>query len=157
MPILIGDKVEIKGNVESPYKFAKVTLAWEGLSNEPPVAADETSEALPYFPPLDYAGYKHKGEHDYSAAMTALKMGCLVGRNCWWDVYTTVALAAPLIVMAPSGNGELKPMSDIPLHGGFKMQGNNFSGKVPVSNANKPGIYYITVWAIMGKNSSPYE
>ena len=61
--------------MHEPYKFAKVTVAWEGPSHNLPTASDETEEALPYFPPLDYVGYAHKSEHDYSTAMTAVTYG----------------------------------------------------------------------------------
>ena len=57
-----------------------------------------------------------------------------------------VALAAPLIAMS-GGMGEPKPLSDIPVHGGVKLEGLTFTGKVPFSNASKDGIYYVTVWA----------
>jgi len=153
--VAVGDKIEINGNVVKPYKFAKLTIAWEGLSSDMASEANENDEALPYFPPLDYVGYKHKSEHDYGAITTALKMGCLVGVIAGGVFIPPVALAAPLILMSPGGNGEPKPMSDIPLHGGIKVDGDNFSGKVSMSNAGKPGIYYVTVWATLGKNPKP--
>ncbi len=150
--VRVGDKIEISGYVEKPYKFARLTLAWEGISKDFPSGADETEEALPYFPPLDYVGYKHKGEHDYSGVTTALKMGCLVGVIAGGVFIPPVALAAPLVLMTPDPTSEPKPMSDIPLHGGVKIDGNSFKGKVTMSNAGKPGIYYVTVWATLGKS-----
>ena len=86
--------------------------------------------------------------------MTALRVGALVGVIAGSMFMPPVALAAPLIAIAP-GPGEAKPMSDIPLHGGVKISGNTFSGKVAVSNAGKPGIYYLTVWAISPKSAKP--
>ncbi len=153
-PVKVGDKVEIKGSLEAPYKFARLTLAWEGLSNDPPLASDESDEALPYFPPLDYVGYAHHSEHDYGAAMTAVRVGCLVGIIAGSMFMPPVALAAPLVAFAP-GPDSPKPMSDIPLHSGVKVDGDNFSGKVPISNAGKSGIYYVTVWAMAGKGNKP--
>ena len=155
LPLKVGNKIEVQGSIQPPYTFAKLTLAWEGMSGDVPAAADETAEALPYFPPLDYVGYKHKGEHDYSTAMAALRMGCLVGVMAGSMFMPPIALAAPLIMMAPTVNGELKPVSDIPLHGGVKVEDNNFSVRVPLSHANKPGIYYVTVWANTSKNGKP--
>jgi hypothetical protein len=112
-----------------------------------PLTSDETDDALPYFPPLDYVGYARKSEHDYGAAKTALRMGLLVGVLAGGVFMPPVALAAPLVLMAP-GSGEQKPVSDIPMHGGVKLDGNNFSCRIPFSNGNKPGIYYVTVWAV---------
>lgn len=153
-PVSIGEKVEVKGSLEGPYKFAKFTLAWEGLSKDLPSASDEGEEALPYFPPLDYVGYAHHSEHDYGAAMTAVRVGCLVGIIAGSMFMPPVALAAPLVAFAP-GPGEPKAMSDIPLHSGVKVDGDHFAGKVTVSNGGKPGIYYLTVWATTGKGTKP--
>ncbi len=148
----IGDKMEIEGCLVPPYKFAKVTVAWEGISSDLSSAADETEEALPFFPPLDYAAYARKSEHDYGTAKTALRMGLLVGVIAGSMFMPPVALAAPLIALSPSGS-EPKPMSDIPLHGGIKVEGNSFSGRIPLSNSGKPGVYYVTVWAVSGFGS----
>lgn len=149
-PIGIGEKIVIEGNVESPYKFAKITVAWEGLSDEMPETADEVDEALPYFPPLDYVAYAHKSEHDYGAAKTALRMGLFAGVIAGGLFVPPVALAAPLVMMAPGGSDDPKPMSDIPVHSGVKIEGSNFSGKIPLNNGGKAGIYYVTVWAYSG-------
>ncbi len=154
IPLKIGDKVDVKGEIEAPYKFFRVSVAWEGLSNNLPAASDETEEALPYFPPLDYVSYSHRAEHDYGTAMTALRIGCLVGVIAGSMFIPPVALAAPLIAMAP-GPGEAKPMSDIPLHGGVKISGSTFSGKVTLSKSGKAGIYYLTVWAMSAKSAKP--
>ncbi len=153
LPLKIGDRAEIYGTIQPPYKFAKVTVAWEGLSNDMPSASDETEEALPYFPPLDYVGYARKSEHDYGAAKTALRMGLLVGVLAGSVFMPPVALAAPLIALSPGISDSPKPMSDIPMHGGLKIEGNTFSGRIPLSNANKPGIYYVTVWAVSGNSN----
>jgi hypothetical protein len=147
LPLKIGDKADIYGTVEPPYRFAKVTVAWEGLSNDNPSTSEEIEEALPYFPPLDYVGYAHKSEHDYGTAKTALRMGLLVGVLAGSVFMPPVALAAPLIMLSPGGNDIPKPMSDIPMHSGIKVEGNSFSAKIPLSNSGKPGIYYVTVWA----------
>lgn len=153
LPLKIGDKAEICGTLQPPYKFAKVTVSWEGLSNDMPSASDEAEEALPYFPPLDYVGYARKSEHDYSAAKTALRMGLLVGVIAGGVFMPPVVLAAPLIAFSPGVSDSPKPVSDIPMHGGMKIEGNTFSGKIPLSNAGKPGVYYVTVWAISGGNN----
>ena len=56
----------------------------------------------------------------------------------------------------PGGVGTgIKPQSDIPIKGGVKVRGGNFSGKVSISNEGKPGIYYVTVWAISQNRSIP--
>lgn len=112
-----------------------------------PAAKDEIEEALPYFPPLDFVGYARKSEHDYSGAATALRLGLLVGVIAGSVFMPPVALAAPLVAGAGSGVSENRPISDIPMHGGVKVEGNRFFARLPLSNSSKPGIYYITVWA----------
>jgi len=154
VPLKLGDKIEVKGEIQDPYKFYRISLAWEGLDKNASSASDETDEAIPYFPPLDYVSFAHHSEHDYGTAMTALRMGALVGIIAGSMFMPPVALAAPLIAIGPAP-GEAKPMSDIPLHGGVKMSGSNFSGKIPLSNAGKSGIYYLTVWAISPKSTKP--
>ncbi|MBA4074049.1 MAG: hypothetical protein C0508_03345, partial [Cyanobacteria bacterium PR.023] len=46
---------------------------------------------------------------------------------------------------------EIKPVSDIPVKGGIKVDGGSFAGHIPLSNNSKPGLYYITVWAVQAK------
>lgn len=70
--VALGEKLEIKGVVMQPYQFDRITLAWEAnkvLGSAP----DESEEALPYFPPLDYVAYATKSAKDYSGAMSALR------------------------------------------------------------------------------------
>jgi hypothetical protein len=52
-------------------------------------------------------------------------------------------------------SGEPHPVSDIPVRGGVKIEGSSFSCKIPVSNEGKGGVYYVTVWASLGKNTKP--
>jgi hypothetical protein len=145
-PISVGDKVEVKGIVQQPYKFEKISLAWEGASNNLPSAADEGEEALPYFPPLDYVAFAAHAEHDYEKTMATLRTVGIIAAIAGGVFMPPVALAAPLIAMS-GGMGEPKPLSDIPVHGGVKLEGLTFTGKIPFSNAGKDGIYYVTVWA----------
>jgi hypothetical protein len=51
------------------------------------------------------------------------------------------------------GTGDPKPVSDIPIHGGVKVEGLTFNGKVPINKDNKEGIYYVTIWGTMNKLS----
>lgn len=155
--VSVQDDIHISGTLNQPLTFDRITLAYEEL-NEVPIEEDPTSkEALPYFPPLDYLAHRQKSEKDYSKLIIALK-GLGVAAAIAGGVFMPpVALAAPLIVMAgPGGVGSpIKPQSDIPIKGGIKVKGNNFSGKVSISNEGKPGIYYVTVWAISGNRSIP--
>jgi uncharacterized protein YkwD len=153
LEIKIGEKVEIKGVVLEPYKFEKVTLAWEA-NHDGVSVADDAEEALPYFPPLDYAAYAAKSEHDYSTTMGALRTVGIIAAIAGGMFIPPVALAAPLIAMS-GGMGEPKPVSDIPIHGGMKLEGSTFSGKIPLSKEGKEGIYYVTVWASTGKYTKP--
>lgn len=150
--VTVGDKVEVKGVLYSPYYFDKVTLAWEAYSPDSTggSTADDAEEALPYFPPLDYVAYANKAEHDYDKAMLALKTVGMVAAVAGGLFIPPVALAAPLIAVAGSG-GEPKPVSDIPVKGGIKVDGAAFSGHIPLSNSNKEGLYYVTVWASLGR------
>jgi uncharacterized protein YkwD len=144
-PLALGAKVEVKGYVEQPYHFEKISLAWEGQASLA-TAADEGDEALPYFPPLDYVAFAPKAEHDYEKAMAALRFTGLVAAIAGGVFIPPVALAAPMI--AASGSiSEPKPLSDIPVHGGVRIDGANFSTKIPFSNIGKDGIYYLTIWA----------
>ncbi|MBI2810399.1 MAG: CAP domain-containing protein [Candidatus Melainabacteria bacterium] len=147
----IGEKLEIKGVVMQPYQFDRITLAWEankGLSSAP----DEAEEALPYFPPLDYVAYAGKSAHDYSGAVSALRTAGVIAAIAGGIFMPPVALAAPLIAMSGGvGTGDPKPVSDIPIHGGVKVEGLTFNGKVPINKDGKEGIYYVTIWGTLSK------
>jgi uncharacterized protein YkwD len=147
----IGEKLEIKGVVMQPYQFDRITVAWE--SNKTLAsAADESEEALPYFPPLDYVAYASKSAHDYSGAMTALRTAGVIAAIAGGMFMPPVALAAPLIAMSGGmGSGDPKPVSDIPIHGGVKVEGLTFNGKVPLNKDGKEGIYYVTIWGTTSK------
>ena len=145
----VGDKIEVEGTVDRPYVFDRITLAWEGVSDLPPQEENST-EPLPYFPPLDFVAYKQKSEKDHSKAIFALKTAGMLAAIAGGMFVPPVALAAPLIMMAGPDPGEVKPVSDVPVKGGVKVSGDSFSSKVTVSNDSKEGLYYLTVWANMG-------
>lgn len=145
----VGDKIEVQGTIAKPYVFERITLAWEGVSDLPP-QEDNSSEPLPYFPPLDFVAYKQKSEKDHSKAIFALKTAGMLAAIAGGMFVPPVALAAPLIMMAGPDPGEVKPVSDVPVKGGVKVSGDSFSSKVTVSNDGKEGLYYLTVWANMG-------
>jgi uncharacterized protein YkwD len=155
--VSVQDDIHISGTLSEPLTFDRITLAYEEL-NDIPIEEDPASkEALPYFPPLDYLAHRQKSERDYSKLIIALK-GLGVAAAIAGGVFMPpVALAAPLIIMAgPGGIGTgIKPQSDIPIKGGVKVRGGNFSGKISISNEGKPGIYYVTVWAISQNRSIP--
>ncbi|MDX2105929.1 MAG: CAP domain-containing protein [Candidatus Melainabacteria bacterium] len=155
--VSVQEDIHVSGTLNQPLTFDRITLAYEEL-NDVPIEEDPASkEALPYFPPLDFIAHRQKSEKDYSKLIIALK-GLGVAAAIAGGVFMPpVALAAPLIVMAgPGGIGSpIKPQSDIPIKGGIKVKGANFSGKVSISNEGKPGIYYVTVWAISGNRSIP--
>jgi hypothetical protein len=152
--VSVGDKLEVKGAVEAPYIFDRVTVAWEAYNNGgTPSAADESEDALPYFPPLDYVAYAGHSDHDYSKAIFALKAAGVVAAIAGGMFIPPVALAAPLIMMAGSGGSEPKPVSDIPVKGGVKLDGSSFNAKIPISNGNKEGLYYITVYGSLGSHA----
>ena len=147
----IGEKLEIKGVVMQPYQFDRITVAWEA-NKALASAADESEEALPYFPPLDYVAYAGKSMHDYSGAMTALRTAGVIAAIAGGMFMPPIALAAPLIAMSGGmGSGEPKPVSDIPIHGGVKVEGLTFNGKVPLNKEGKEGIYYVTIWGTISK------
>lgn len=154
LEVHVGDKIDVKGVVLSPYKFERVTIAWEGLHDGPEPVDEDNDEALPYFPPLDYVAYSTKAERDHSKAIGTLKMVGIVAAIAGGVFMPPVALAAPLIAMS-GPSSEPKPMSDIPVHGGMKVEGSTFTGKVPVSNSSKEGLYYITVWASSPTSQKP--
>jgi uncharacterized protein YkwD len=149
--ISLGEKIEVKGRVDQPYHFEKLTIAWEGHNTGMAAAADESDEALPYFPPLDYVAYAARAEHDYEKAITALRAIGLVAAIAGGVFIPPVALAAPMIACS-GALSEPKPLSDIPVHGGVKVDGSNFSAKLPMSNSGKEGVYYVTVWASSGRS-----
>ncbi len=155
--VSISEDIKVEGTLDSALAFDRITLAYEEL-NEVPIEEDPSAkEALPYFPPLDFIAYRKKSEKDYSKLIIALKGLGVVAAIAGGVFMPPVALAAPLIIMAgpsPMGGG-MKPQSDIPIKGGVKVKGSNFSAKVSISNEDKPGIYYVTVWAISGNRSIP--
>ncbi len=97
----VGEKVDVRGTITEPMKFEKVTVAWEG-NHALGSASDESQEALPYFPPLDYAAYQEKSQHDYSGMITALKIAGIAAALAGGVFMPPVALAAPMIAMSGS-------------------------------------------------------
>lgn len=153
--VRLGDKVEVKGILMTPYKFDKITIAWEGKSEDGAVQSyEQVDEALPYFPPLDYIAYKDHSEKDYTKAISTIKTLGMIAAIAGGMFMPPVALAAPLIVMA-GPNPEPKPQSDIPVKGSVHIDGQSFTVKIPMSNDNKEGLYYITIWANQGEGTRP--
>ncbi len=151
----VGEKIDVKGVILQPYKFQRVTIAWEGLNNGR-TGLDEEEEALPYFPPLDYVAYGHKAEHgDHQKAAAVIRTGLMFAAIAGGLFMPPVALAAPLIAMSGGAPSEPHPVSEIPVHGGIKVDGSTFAGSVPISNCGKEGLYYVTVWATTGMDSKP--
>lgn len=149
--VKVGDKIEVRGVLQSPYLFDKVTVAWESYNPEAAASApDESEEALPYFPPLDYIAYSSRSEGNHDKAMLLLKTGLIVGAVGAGLFFPPAAMAVPLIALSGSPS-EIKPVSDIPVKGGIKIDGGSFAGHIPLSNNSKPGLYYITVWAVQAK------
>ncbi|MBP9092773.1 hypothetical protein KBI23_17250 [bacterium] len=147
----VGDKIEVRGVFQSPYLFDKVTVAWESYNPEATASApDESEEALPYFPPLDYIAYSNRSEGNHDKAMLLLKTGLIVGAVGAGLFFPPAAMAVPLIALS-GGPSEIKPVSDIPVKGGIKVDGGSFAGHIPLSNNSKPGLYYVTVWAVQAK------
>lgn len=146
--VKIGEKIEVKGAVFEPYHIDRVTLAWENPNAEGLSGADESEEALPYFPPLDFVAYAAKSEHDWSTGIQVLKAAGIVACLAGGMFIPPVALAAPAITMMGNPDQEPKAVSDIPVKGGVKVSGPLFNVKVAINNNNKPGLYYLTVWAM---------
>jgi uncharacterized protein YkwD len=152
--VKVGEHIDVRGQIEPPFVFDKVTVAWEA-AHATGSTSDESEEALPYFPPLDYVAYQQKSEHDYSTAITVLKTAGIVAAIAGGVFMPPVAFAAPLIAMSGSmGSADPKPASDIPVHSGIHVDSSGvYSGKIPINNAGKEGTYYVTVWASLGKGS----
>ncbi len=152
--VAVGEKLEIKGAIEAPYVFDRITVAWEAYNGSGSASsADESEDALPYFPPLDYVAYASKSDRDYSKAIFALKAAGVVAAIAGGMFIPPVALAAPLIMMSGGPGAEPKPVSDIPVKGGVKVDGAAFDAKIPISNGNKEGLYYITIYGALGSHS----
>jgi hypothetical protein len=145
----VGDRIEVKGSISPPYKFQKITLAWEGLTGSPPDDSAELSEALPYFPPLDYEMHAVKSNKDYDKGVKLLQLVGITAAIAGGVFLPPVALAAPLIA-ATITTPTPKAVSEIPVKGGVKTDGVNFSRTLTLSNQGKEGIYYVTVWANSG-------
>lgn len=146
--VKVGEKIEVKGGVFEPYRIDRVTLAWEHPNAEGLAGADESEEALPYFPPLDFVAYAAKSEHDWSTGVQVLKAAGIVACIAGGMFIPPVALGVPAISMMGTPDQEPKAYSDIPVKGGVKLSGPLFNVKVAISNNNKPGLYYLTVWAM---------
>lgn len=152
----VDEKIDVKGVMTPPYSFVRVTLAWEGAGNNLASVADETDEALPYFPPLDYVAYQKRAESGgHDKAVMILKGVGIAAAIAGGVFMPPVALAAPLIAVAGSGSAEHKPASEIPVKGGVKLEGSVFETKVPLSNEGKDGLYYLTVWGSEGQGGKP--
>ena len=151
--IHVGDKVDIKGRVNEPYKFQRITIAWEGLTS-PPEDNDPDDEAAPFFPPLDYEAYACHAEHDFQKAERVLQYTGMALALAGGLFVPPVALAAPLIAAAPPSKP--KAISEIPVHRGVHSDGYSFDVKIPVAKENKEGIYYITVWAKSEVDQAPF-
>lgn len=151
----IDEKIEVKGVMNPPYQFVRVTLAWEGGNSNLASVADESEEALPYFPPLDYVAYQRRAESGgHDRAIMILKGVGIAAAIAGGVFMPPVALAAPLIAVS-GGQGEHKPASEIPVKGGVKLEGAVFETKIPLSNEGKDGLYYLTVWGSEGQGAKP--
>lgn len=148
----VGDRIEVKGSVKEPYHFHKLTLAWEGPVTGPPDDSVESEEALPYFPPLDYEAHAVKSSRDFEKGIRFLQIAGITAAIAGGIFIPPVALAAPLIA-ASVGASTPKPVSEIPVRGGVKTDGSNFTHHLPLSNQGKEGIYYVTVWATTSSGS----
>lgn len=148
----VGDRIEVKGSVKEPYHFHKLTLAWEGPVSGPPDDSVEAEEALPYFPPLDYEAHAVKSSRDFEKGIRFLQIAGITAAIAGGIFIPPVALAAPLIA-ASVGASTPKPVSEIPVRGGVKTDGSNFTHHLPLSNQGKEGIYYVTVWATTSSGS----
>jgi uncharacterized protein YkwD len=149
----VGDKVPVKGIIKGPYRFYKITIAWEGTP--PPDDSQDQDEAMPYFPPLDYEAYARKSEHDWSKQQRILQIAGIGAALAASVFVPPVALAAPLIASA-GGTARPKPISEIPVRGGVHVDGPAFEHTVALSKDNKEGIYYITVWAQSEADQQPF-
>ncbi|MBY0357783.1 MAG: hypothetical protein K2W82_07260 [Candidatus Obscuribacterales bacterium] len=145
LEVTLGDKIELKGSVSDGYRFQKITLAWEGPITAMPDNGEESDEAMPYFPPLDYEAHAAKSERDWEKGMRVLQIAGITAAIAGGFFIPPVALAAPLIA-ASAGVSRPKPVSEIPIKGGVKTDGSSFSHKVTIGNDNKEGIYYLTIW-----------
>ncbi len=145
----VGDKIEIKGKIAQPYKFHKITLAWEGMPQPPADDGSEDNEALPYFPPLDYEAHAIKSNRDFDKGVRILQIAGITAAIAGGMFIPPVALAAPLIA-ATVGTSTPKPVSEIPMKGGVKLSGDSFTHRLTLSNQSKEGIYYLTIWASSG-------
>lgn len=154
MEASVGDKIEIKGSVAAPYTFQKISIAWEGLSSAPPADDAESADALPYFPPLDYEAHATKSNKDFSGGIRFLQIAGITAAIAGGVFIPPVALAAPLIA-ASVGTSTPKPVSEIPIKGGVKSDGANFTHKLTLNNQGKEGIYYVTIWASNGDQILP--
>jgi hypothetical protein len=150
----LGDKVEVSGVVQAPYQFDRISVAWEGVSDLSP-QEENSDEPLPYFPPLDFVAYKEKSEKDHTKAIFALKTVGMLAAIAGGMFVPPVALAAPLIMMAGNDPIDPKPVSDVPIKGGVKVDGNSFNGRVALSNEGKEGLYYVTVWGHITPEDKP--
>jgi len=152
----LGEKLDLKGVVQAPFNFDKITIAWEAENPDAGNSvADDSEEALPYFPPLDYIAFSNRSEQNHDRAIAALKVVGMAAAIAGGLFIPPVALAAPLIAVAGSG-GEVKPISDIPIKGGIRVDGGEFSGRITLSNDNKPGLYYVTVWANIARGQKSF-
>ncbi len=158
--ITVGEKITVQGIVLKPYKFERMTLAWEANSNSTNnqdssnnsnnkvLTPTDDVNIQTYFPPLDYVGYANKAQSHHEVAVNTLKTLGIIAAVAGGMFIPPVALVAPLIALSGSSTAsEPKPQSEIPIHGGIKTAGQTFSGKIPISNHGKEGIYYLTIWA----------
>ncbi len=112
----------------------------------------EQGEELPYFPPADYVAYEKNVPHDRTKLYGALKIAAVLGVIGAGVVVPGLPMAAPLILLIPVG--KKPPISNCPIHAGVKVHGESFSGDIPVSDEQRPGVYYLTVWATKGRDTS---
>lgn len=150
----VGDKIDVHGVLDGQYRFAKITIAREDELAPLPDEGEESSEALPYFPPLDYAAYARKSEQNWDKGIRMLQIAGITAAIAGGFFIPPVALAAPLIAVS-AGAPAVKPESEIPIKGGVKTDGVNFSHRIPLDDNGRPGIYYITVWAQVGSSTEP--
>lgn len=151
----VGEKLEVKGVMTGPYKFSRISVAWEGAM---PASDDgeQQDEALPYFPPLDYEAFAKHTERDWQRGKQVLQLVGITAAVAAGVFFPPAALAAPLIAASAPGMNRPKALSEIPIRGGVKVDGAAFSHKFPISKDDKEGIYYVTIWANSDADPMPF-
>lgn len=136
--INFGEKINLVGKVQSPYKFKAVSVAYFDKQER-----SESNELIPYFPPQDYIAFSDNAKTNFMKIIKGIGFIGAIGASPFTGGATS--LLAPVILSSIQNS----PPREVPLKGGIKVRKkgdkDEFSGSIELNYQGMSGLYFISV------------